>query len=122
MIATAAVALLSAPAFAAEPYYEYNPGAPAEIGAGVVTGTVVGVGVSEGWFGATVAGTALPAGAVGAAATGGVVGVGTVAGIDSVIQPCRGFHAVFGMNRAECAARQQVAMAPQTTHRRTVHR
>ena len=122
MIATAAVALMSAPAFAAEPYYEYNPAAPIDVTTGAVTGTVVGVGVSEGWFGATVAGSVLPAGAIGAAATGGVVGVGTVAGVDAVFQPCRGLQAVFGMNRAECAARQQVAMAPQTTHRRTVHR
>jgi len=84
MIATAAVALMSAPAFAAEPYYEYNPAAPIDVTTGAVTGTV--------------------------------------AGVDAVIQPCRGLQAVFGMNRAECAARQQIALAPQTTHRRTVHR
>src|SRR3954469_12963065 len=123
MIATAAVALFSAPAFAAEPYYDYNPAAPADVTTGAVAGTVAGVGVSEGWFGATVAGTALPAGAVGAAAAGGVVGVGAAAGVDAVIQPCRGFHAVFGLNRAECAQRQAALESPQTvTHRRVIRR
>lgn len=112
MIAAAAAALASAPALAAEPYYDYNPAAPAEVTTGAVTGTVVGVGVSEGWFGATAAGVALPTTAVGAAATGGVVGVGTVAGIDAVIQPCRGVSALLGLNKAECAARQQAMYTP----------
>jgi hypothetical protein len=121
MIATAAAALVSAPAFAA-PYNDgYNP---AEVGTGAVVGTVAGVGVSEGWFGATVAGTALPTTAVGAAATGGVVGVGTAAGIDAIIQPCRGVSALLGLNKAECGQRQAAIDAQYTggSHRRVIRR
>jgi hypothetical protein len=124
MIATAAVALLSAPAFAA-PYDDgYNPAAPAEVTTGAVAGTAVGVGVSEGWFGATAAGVALPTTAVGAAATGGVVGVGAAAGIDAIIQPCRGVSALLGLNKAQCAQRQAALDANYAggPHRRVVRR
>lgn len=103
MIAAATVAL-SVPAFAA-PGDQYNPAAPAEVTAGAVTGTAAGVAVSEGVIGGSL-GAALPATATGAAVTGGVVGVGVAAGIDSVVQPCRGFAAVFGANRQYCAQRQ----------------
>ena len=71
-------------------------------GVGAIGGTVVGVGVYNGWYGAAAAGTELPTTAAGAAAVGGVAGVGAVALIDAAVQPCRGFHAIFGMNRDEC--------------------
>src|SRR5665213_2207673 len=35
-------------------------------------------------------------------AVGGVAGLGTVALIDAVVEPCRGFHALVGMNEHEC--------------------
>ena len=126
ILAMVAVAALATPAFAESitVYGSQNPAAPAEVATGAVTGAVVGVGVSEGWFGGTVAGAALPATAAGAAAVGGVAGVGAVAGIDSVIQPCRGFQAVFGMNKPQCAQRQAALDAQYmgTTHRRVIRR
>jgi len=100
------LAIAAATAFATSAYAESydlaqtTPAGPAMV-TGAVAGTVVGLGVSEGWFGAT-AGAALPATAAGAAAVGGVAGVGAVAAIDSVVEPCRGFQALFGLNRHEC--------------------
>jgi len=98
-----AVAATFATSALAEPYgvEQTNDAAPAAV-TGVVAGTAVGLGVSEGWFGTTVAGTALPTTVAGAAAVGGVAGLGSVALIDSVVERCRGFQAVFGMNRHEC--------------------
>jgi len=127
ILAMAAVAALATPALAAQQVTVYgnsNPAAPAEVTTGAVAGTAVGVGVSEGWFGTTVAGSALPATAAGAAAVGGVAGVGAAAGIDAVIQPCRGFQALFGMNQQACAQRQAALDAQYmgTTHRRVVRR
>jgi hypothetical protein len=105
LIAVATVAL-SAPAFA----QDYNPNAPAEVGAGAVAGTAAGVAVSEGVIGGSL-GAALPGTVAGAAATGGVAGVGVAAGIDAFTQRCRGMAAVFGMNRQECAQRQAMSDA-----------
>ena len=118
LIAAATVAL-SASAFA----QDYNPAAPAEVGAGAVAGTAAGVAVSEGVVGGSL-GAALPATAAGAAATGGVAGVGVAAGIDAFTQPCRGAAAVFGMNRQECAQRQAMIDGQQlgTTQRRVIRR
>ncbi len=116
LIAAATVAL-SAPAFA----QNYNPAAPAEVGAGVVAGTAAGVAVSEGVVGGSL-GAALPATVAGAAATGGVAGVGVAAGIDAAVQPCRGFAAVFGMNRQECAQRQAMSDRQQLGAQRRVIR
>lgn len=118
LIAAATVAL-SASAFAQS--NDYNPAASAEVGAGAVTGTAAGVAVSEGMVGGSL-GAALPATVAGAAVTGGVAGVGVAAGIDSVIQPCRGFAAVFGMNRQECAQRQAMSDARQMGVQRRVIR
>ncbi len=100
--AAAAIALPSAASAEAAPGQNYYPLAvPA---AGVATGAVVGFGLYNGWFGAapTIAGSALPTTAAGAATIGGVAGVGTVALIDGVLQPCRGFHALFGANKDAC--------------------
>lgn len=120
----AAAAALATPALAA-PYYtaaEDNPNYPtgsyvAPV-AGVAVGTVAAVGLYNGWFGTSTAVTALPATAVGSAAVGGVAGVGTVALIDAAIEPCRGFHALTGMNRDQCVNGEYVGYAP----RRPMHR
>jgi hypothetical protein len=107
LLAIAAVTVFSAPALAESVtiYGDYNPAAPAEVTTGAVAGTAVGIGVSEGWFGTTGAlgsSSAIAASTAGAVTVGGVAGVGTVAVIDSVIQPCRGFHAFFGTNKDAC--------------------
>jgi hypothetical protein len=65
------------------------------VAAGAVTGSLVGLGVSEGWFGSAAA-AALPTSVAGAAAIGGVAGVGTIALIHAATTPCQGFHALFG--------------------------
>ena len=66
---------------------------PAATTTGVAAGTVVGLGLTQGWWGASAA--ALPVSAAGAAVTGGVAGIGTIAMIDAATQPCRGFRALF---------------------------
>lgn len=108
ILTIAAIAALSTPALAETD----RTAAAVEVGTGAVVGTVVGVGVYNGWFGSTVAGAALPTTVAGSAAVGGVAGVGTVALIDSVIQPCRGFHAVFGANRDACVNGRYVGYQP----------
>src|SRR5688500_3675926 len=117
LIAVATVAL-SASAFA----QDYNPAAPAEVGAGVVAGTAAGVAVSEGVIGGSL-GAALPATVAGAAATGGVAAVRVAAGIDAFTQRCRRAAAVFGMNRQECAQRQAMVDSQLLgTQRRVIRR
>jgi hypothetical protein len=82
--------------------------------AGAAVGTAVGVGLYNGWYGASpaVGSLVLPTTAAGAATVGGVAGVGTVAAIDSVFQPCRGFHALFGANKDACVNGEYVGYAP----------
>lgn len=80
--------------------------------AGVVAGTVFGLGISEGWWGATIGEVALPATTAGAAALGGVAGMGTVALVDAALQPCRGFAAMFGFNHDACVNGRYVGYAP----------
>jgi hypothetical protein len=113
--AAATVAALSTSAFAET---NRTVGA-AEVGTGAVVGTVAGVGLYNGWWGATAGGVVLPTSVAGAVAVGGVAGVGTVALIDSVVQPCRGFHAVFGANRDACVNGQYVGerVAPRRYYR-----
>jgi hypothetical protein len=110
IVAAAAASLLASSAFAA-PYHDRTTNA-AEVGTGAVVGTAAGVGIYDGWFGATVAGTALPTTALGAAAAGGTVGIGTVALIDAAVQPCDGFHALFGLNKDHCVNGQYVENLP----------
>ena len=76
--------------------------------AGAAVGTAVGVGLYNGWWGSSAAVAALPATAAGAAVAGGVAGVGTIALIDAAVQPCAGFHALFGMNHGACVNGQYV--------------
>lgn len=129
-----AVSLAAAAAFATtaaqaapEGYYQ-NPRIIAPV-AGVVGGTVAGLGVSEGWWGSAAA-AALPASAAGAAAVGGVVGMGTVALVDAALEPCRGFAALFDLSSGECVNGQYVGYArppvvehtPVLRHRPVRHR
>lgn len=108
---TALTVALAMPAFA-DPPRQRDYVAPA---AGVVGGTVIGLGLTEGWWGASpaIAGAALPATAAGAAAVGGVAGIGGIALVDAVIQPCAGFHALLGLNRQYCAQQNAQLIALQ---------
>jgi hypothetical protein len=87
----------------AQPYYQGDNYATGEFVAGAAVGTVVGVGTYNGWWGEGAFASALPTSAAGAAVVGGVAGVGTVAAIDSLVQPCRGFHALFDISHGQCA-------------------
>ena len=111
LLAIAAAAALATPAFAYtdDRYPTLGYAAPATA---AVVGTAVGVGLYNGWWGSSAAVSALPATAVGAAVVGGVVGVGTLALIDAAVQPCRGFHALFLMNRDQCVNGEWVGDAP----------
>jgi hypothetical protein len=67
--------------------------------AGVVAGTVVGLGFAEHWW----HGPHVLTSAAGAAATGFVAGVGTMVLIDAFTTPCRGFRIAVD-SPAACAA------------------
>lgn len=111
--AAVAAAALATPALAemdsVNPNYA-NSYAP--IAGGALVGTAVGVGLYNGWYGSSAFVTSAGATAGTAVAVGGVAGVGTVALLDAAVQPCRGFHAMFLMNRDECANGQWVGDAP----------
>jgi hypothetical protein len=109
LLALVAIVALSSPALA-EPVD--NNATAVELGAGAVTGTVVGLGVSEGWFGTTIGSTIVPATAATGAAVGGVAGVGAVAMIDAVVEPCQGFQALFGANKGACVDGHYVGYQP----------
>jgi hypothetical protein len=86
ILSIAAMAALAKPAFAEPEAVNPNYGsayAVAPAVGGVAVGTVVGVGLYEGWFGSSAAVAALPNTAAGAAAVGGVAGVGTVVLLDA---------------------------------------
>ncbi len=118
VMAIAAATAIAVPAASqAAPVYP-STAAPAAVGAGVATGTVIGLGVSQGWWGATAAGAALPTSVAGAAAVGGVAGVGTIALIDAFTQPCRGFAALFDVNSGACVNGQYVGYQPRRVIRR----
>jgi F0F1-type ATP synthase assembly protein I len=116
----AAATAMAAPAMAQGYQSQVYPGAgydrgtatAAELGAGVVAGTVVGLGISEGWW-TTAFGAALPTTAAGAAVLGGVAGIGTVATIDALVQPCAGFQALFDLNHGRCVNGQYVGYSAQ---------
>jgi len=120
ILMVAAAAAIGTPAVTqAAPYDQPNTtAAPGAVGAGVATGTVIGLGVAEGWWGATAAGATLPATAAGAAAVGGVAGVGTIALVDAFVQPCRGFAALFDVNSGACVNGQYVGYQPRAVIRR----
>src|SRR5665213_706639 len=116
-VAVIVAAALATPAMARMDSYHETP-ATAEVVTGAAVGTAAGVGLSEGWFGSGATVTALGATAGTAAVAGGVAGVGTVALLDAVVQPCRGFHALFGLNHGACVNGEYVGYAPE----RRVHR
>jgi hypothetical protein len=119
ILAVAAATAVAVPASTqAASYVRANGGTGAETAAGVATGTAIGLGVSEGWWGTTAAGAALPVTVAGAAAVGGVAGVGTVALIDAFVQPCRGFAALFDVNSGACVNGQYVGYGPRALVRR----
>ncbi len=95
----------------APPVDEHNGARIAAPVAGVATGTVIGVGIAEGWGTAAIT-AAAPATAVGAAAVGGVAGIGALAATDFVLEPCRGLHAMFGLNREQCVDGHYVGNRP----------
>ncbi len=99
LIALSAAAALTATAASpvlANPHHHHRQNlAYAAPAAGAVAGTVFGVGLYNGWWGAST----FPAAAstVGGSITGGVlVGAGTAALIHAAVTPCQGFHALFG--------------------------
>lgn len=118
----ALAASFAAPALA-EPPRQPDYVAPA---AGVVGGTVVGLGLTEAWWGASpaIAGAALPTTVAGAAAVGGVAGIGGVALVDAAIQPCAGFHAMLNLNEQYCAQQnaRQIAWQEEESGKWPVHR
>jgi hypothetical protein len=118
VLSLAAAAALSASTAQAAYYYPYPAynKKSAELAAGAVGGTIAGVGVSQGWWGAAAA-AALPTTAAGAAAVGGVSGIGTVALIDAATEPCRGFAALFGLNRGACVDGHYVGYGPRAHYR-----
>jgi len=118
-LSIAAAATLAAPYHSvAGEHRNYSAGAYVAPVTGAAVGTVVGVGLYNGWFGTSAAVTALPATAAGATAVGGVAGIGTIALIDSVVQPCRGFQALLGMNRDQCVNGEYVGYGPGRSMRR----
>ena len=109
-IAALATALVT-PALADPPRHR-DVVAPA---VGVAGGTALGLGLSEGWIGPTIAGTAFPTTVAGAAAIGGVAGIGGIALVDAALQPCAGFHAMLELNEQYCAQQnaQMIALQEQ---------
>jgi hypothetical protein len=75
--------------------------------AGAAVGTAAGLGFYNGWYGA-----AFTMPAVTSAAVGGVAAVGTVAFVDALLQPCRGFHAMFDLSHGQCVNGEYVGYGP----------
>jgi hypothetical protein len=112
-LTVAATAALALPSLANAQEYGYDRnGNLVALGAGAVVGTLAGVGTYNAWWGSGAFASALPTTAAGAVAAGGVAGVGTVALIDAVASPCRGFHAMFDLSDGECVNGQYVGYAP----------
>jgi hypothetical protein len=94
LTATAASPVLANPRHHHRHHHHHHAWTAPAVGA--VTGTVVGVGLYEGWWGSSSLATSLGSSSA-AAATGGLIaGVGTVALIHAATTPCQGFHALFG--------------------------
>jgi hypothetical protein len=110
-LAAVTAAALATPAMARmdDRYPTQNYAAPV---AGVAVGTVAGVGLFNGWFGSSAAATSLGATAASSAAAGGVAGIGAIALIDAATQPCRGFNALFGLNKDVCWDGEYVGYKP----------
>ena len=107
-VAAVTAAAVAMPTLASAQEAQYTTGYAGPV-AGAAVGTAVGVGLYNGWYGSSAFVTGLPTTAAGAAVVGGVAGVGTVALIDGVFQPCRGFHALFGANKTACVNGEYVS-------------
>jgi hypothetical protein len=117
-LTVAAAAALAPPTLANAQDYGYDSrGNWVALGTGAVVGTVVGLGTYNTWWGSGAFASALPTTAAGAVAVGGVAGVGTVALIDAVASPCRGFHAMFDLSDGECVNGQYVGYQPRRVRR-----
>jgi high-affinity Fe2+/Pb2+ permease len=62
---------------------------------GVVVGTLVGIGLYEGWFSNSIQANTIANSGAGAATAGFIAGVATIATIHALTTPCTGFHALF---------------------------
>ena len=128
VLAVAAAAAFATPALAEPETVNSNYGAAyavAPVVGGAAVGTVVGVGTYNAWWGSGAFAASLPTTAAGAAAVGGVAGIGTVALIDAAVEPCRGFHALLGINQHERVDGVYVGDHPRSVtylHRRRVVR
>jgi high-affinity Fe2+/Pb2+ permease len=102
LIALSAAAALTAtaasPALSNPRHHHHHHNAWVAPGVGVAAGTIFGVGLYNGWWGAstTAAAGSLATSTTGAAVAGGLAGVGTVAAIHAATTKCQGFHALFG--------------------------
>jgi hypothetical protein len=96
LLAAVAVAFtLSSPASAGGKHHPHK----ATIIAGAVVGTVVGIGLHEGWWTSTAASRTVFATSTGAATGGFIAGVATVALIHAATTPCQGFQAMMMMSK-----------------------
>lgn len=96
----------------------YDPRTPALLGTGAVVGTLVGVGLINGWGGSTAFAASAGGTAAASAVAGGVAGVGAVALIHAATTPCTGFDALFGSFRqgpSGCVDGKYVGVAPKKT-------
>ncbi len=97
LVAALAVAFsVSSPANAGSKHYNQLQNPTVIVGA--VVGTLVGLGLYDGWFGTTNAVTrgTIAHSTAGAAAGGLLAGIATVAMIHALTTPCQGFHALLG--------------------------
>jgi hypothetical protein len=109
----AVAAALATPALAQEDdRYPVQTYAAAPVVTSAAVGTTAGVGLFNGWWGSSAAVGVVPATVGTSIALGGVAGIGTIAAIDAVTQPCRGWQALLGVNHGKCADGQWVGDAP----------
>ncbi len=62
---------------------------------GAVVGTLVGIGLYEGWFSNSIQANTIANSGAGAATAGFIAGVATITTIHALTTPCMGFHALF---------------------------
>lgn len=99
LIALSAAAALAATAASPVLANQHHRNAWVAPAVGVGVGTLVGVGLYEGWFGTSSFTTSTLATTTGGAITGGLIaGVGAVALIHAATTPCQGFGAIFGQS------------------------
>ncbi len=117
-LAAATATAIPAMAQATEVYGSESSTLPYAAPVGIAVGTVIGVGTYNSWWGSGTLAAALPTSVAGAATVGGVAGIGAVATVDALLQPCRGFHALFALNDGACVNGDYVGYAPPPTRYR----